>query len=270
MSREAPSPKPTVGQRGTLRLEVRKTIAATPERVWTALTSAELSKQYFSGLAVELDQKAGGRFTVRAPDGSVHISGEVIECKPPRKLTVTWNVNWPGLVEVLGPTLVSYEIEAAGGVARAYECNVAHSSQVIALVQAIEGFQAGEVRQADVHQDDIISAETGHRKSFLAIARGFHHAPQAPQDDVRGAAHPLIVVGHEQTESFEARLSNFPRGRRCLGRGRHRDMGPVLPPIHRLPSRAAGRSIGNQPAVRAARVSCQRPGSKPVATGGLG
>ena len=40
--------------------------------------------------------------------------GEVIECDRPRRLTVTWNVNWPGLVEALGPTLVTYEIEDAG------------------------------------------------------------------------------------------------------------------------------------------------------------
>ena len=29
-------------------------------------------------------------------------------------LTITWNVNWPALVEKLGPTLVTYEIEQAG------------------------------------------------------------------------------------------------------------------------------------------------------------
>jgi uncharacterized protein YndB with AHSA1/START domain len=62
-------------------------IASTPEKVWEALTSAEFSR---------------------------HISGEVIECDPLRKLTVTFNVNWPALVEKLGPTLVTYEIEQAG------------------------------------------------------------------------------------------------------------------------------------------------------------
>ena len=38
----------------------------------------------------------------------------MIECDPPKKLTVTWNVNWPALVEKLGPTLVTYEIEQTG------------------------------------------------------------------------------------------------------------------------------------------------------------
>ena len=89
-------------------------IAAAPEQVWKALTTAEFSRRYFSGFAIEADLKIGGAFIARAPDGAVHISGEVIECDPPKRLTVTWNVNWPALVEKLGPTLVTYEIEQAG------------------------------------------------------------------------------------------------------------------------------------------------------------
>jgi uncharacterized protein YndB with AHSA1/START domain len=93
-------------------------IASTPAKVWQALTSAGFSRQYFSGLAVEIEEHKGGAFAVRLPDGTLHISGEVIECDPPRKLTITWNVNWPGLVEKLGPTLVTYEIAQAGDAVR--------------------------------------------------------------------------------------------------------------------------------------------------------
>jgi uncharacterized protein YndB with AHSA1/START domain len=93
-------------------------IAATAEKVWQALTSAEFSRKYFFGNAVEVDLKVGGAYIVRTPDGALHISGEVIECDPPRKLTMTFNVNWPALLEKLGPTLVSYEIEPAGDAVR--------------------------------------------------------------------------------------------------------------------------------------------------------
>src|SRR3954465_2980205 len=89
-------------------------IASTPQKVWQALTSAEFSRKYFFGNAVEVDLRVGGAYIVRTTDGPLHISGEVIECDPPRKLTVTFNVNWPALVEKLGPTLVTYEIEQAG------------------------------------------------------------------------------------------------------------------------------------------------------------
>jgi uncharacterized protein YndB with AHSA1/START domain len=93
-------------------------IASTREKVWQALTSAEFSRKYFFGNAVEVELRIGGAYVVRTPDGSLHISGEVIECDPPRKLTVTFNVNWPLLIEKLGPTLVTYEIEQAGEAVR--------------------------------------------------------------------------------------------------------------------------------------------------------
>src|ERR1700730_17775463 len=93
-------------------------IPSTPEKIWQALTTAEFSKKYFFGFGVEVELKVGGTFIVRAPNGSVHISGEVIECNRPRRLTITWNVNWPGLVEKLGLTLVTYDIEPAGDAVR--------------------------------------------------------------------------------------------------------------------------------------------------------
>jgi len=93
-------------------------VAATPEKVWQALTTAEFSRKYFSGFAVELEEKVGGRFVLRAPDGSEHITGEVIACDRPRRLTVTFNVNWPGLIEALGETLVTYDIEQCGEAVR--------------------------------------------------------------------------------------------------------------------------------------------------------
>lgn len=89
-------------------------IASTPEKVWEALTSAEYSREYFSGFGVEVEDRVGGAFVLRAPDGSVHISGEVVAYDPPHKLVITFNVNWPGLIEALGETLVTYEIERSG------------------------------------------------------------------------------------------------------------------------------------------------------------
>jgi uncharacterized protein YndB with AHSA1/START domain len=93
-------------------------IAAPAERVWQALISPELSRQYFSGFAIEVEPRVGGALLVSAPDGSPHITGEVIAWDPPHRLSVTWNVGWPGLVEALGGTLVTYEIEPAGDAIR--------------------------------------------------------------------------------------------------------------------------------------------------------
>ena len=71
-------------------------IASTPERVWEALTSAEFSRSYFSGFAVEMEPRLGGKFMVRAPDGAEHICGEVLEHDPPKKLSVTYEIEPAG------------------------------------------------------------------------------------------------------------------------------------------------------------------------------
>src|ERR1700761_1228510 len=89
-------------------------IASTPEKVWEALTSGAFSRQYFFGNSVEGEQRVGGAFIARTPDGALHISGEGMECDPPRRLSVTFNVNWPALIEKPAPTPVTYEIKQAG------------------------------------------------------------------------------------------------------------------------------------------------------------
>ena len=93
-------------------------IASTPAKVFEALTTAAFSRQYFFGFAVECDLRVGGAFVVHAPDGSLHIEGKVLACDPPHRLSVTWNVTWPGLVDKLGETIVTYDIVQAGDAVR--------------------------------------------------------------------------------------------------------------------------------------------------------
>src|SRR5260370_38155826 len=69
-------------------------IASTPEKVWQALTTAEFSRQYFSGFAIEAELKIGGAFIARAPDGSVPISAELFELDHPRHIAFTWAADW--------------------------------------------------------------------------------------------------------------------------------------------------------------------------------
>jgi hypothetical protein len=65
-------------------------IAATPERVWQALTDPAFSRQYFFGFAVDVEPKAGGAFFLRYPDGRVHVSGKVVAWDPARRFACTW------------------------------------------------------------------------------------------------------------------------------------------------------------------------------------
>ena len=93
-------------------------IASTPEKVWQALTSSEFTRQYFWERSVELEPKLGGAFVLRLPDGRINVKGKVIAYDPPRKLSVTWQVEWPEEFRKLPECLVTYELAQAGEAVR--------------------------------------------------------------------------------------------------------------------------------------------------------
>ena len=93
-------------------------IAAPAEKVWAALTEPEFTRQYFFGRSIELERKVGGTFILRMPDGRVDVQGRVVECDPPRKLSVTWRVEWIEMMRKLPECLVTYQIEALDGAVR--------------------------------------------------------------------------------------------------------------------------------------------------------
>jgi uncharacterized protein YndB with AHSA1/START domain len=93
-------------------------IAATPEQIWQALTASEITRKYFWERSVELEPKLGGSFVLRLPDGRINVQGKVITYDPPRKLWLTWHVEWPEAFRKLPECLVSYEIAQAGEAAR--------------------------------------------------------------------------------------------------------------------------------------------------------
>jgi uncharacterized protein YndB with AHSA1/START domain len=89
-------------------------IAASPEQVWQALIDPQFTKQYFFGFAVEIESRSGGRFRMLWPDGRVHITGEVVEWSPPRRLSVTWLVEGMKDFGELPECVVSYDIALSG------------------------------------------------------------------------------------------------------------------------------------------------------------
>ena len=83
--------------------------------MWTALTGPEFTKQYFFGAAIEIEPREGGDFILRKPDGRVDVKGKVVTWDPPRRLSVTWSVDWIEPMRSLPACLVTYDIEPAGG-----------------------------------------------------------------------------------------------------------------------------------------------------------
>jgi len=93
-------------------------IASTQEQVWQALTSSEFTRKYFWQRDVELEPKPGGAFALRLPDGRVNVRGRVVAYDPLRKLSTTWQVEWPEEFRKLPACLVTYELAQAGEAVR--------------------------------------------------------------------------------------------------------------------------------------------------------
>ena len=68
-------------------------IAASPERIWSALTDGAISPNYFMGSRVEVGD-VGGDYAVVSGDQRT-VSGKVLARDPPRRLRVTWVVPTP-------------------------------------------------------------------------------------------------------------------------------------------------------------------------------
>lgn len=93
-------------------------IATRPQKIWHALTREEFTKQYFFGRRIELESKRGGAFRFWQQDGTLDVEGKVVECDPPRKLSVTWRVMWIEEMRKLPDCLVTYQIDDLGKVVR--------------------------------------------------------------------------------------------------------------------------------------------------------
>ena len=65
-------------------------IHTTPEKIWSAVTDREISRQYWH--ANVSDWNVGSRWEHQNRDGSndVFIAGKVIESEPPRRLVISW------------------------------------------------------------------------------------------------------------------------------------------------------------------------------------
>lgn len=90
-------------------------IDAPLDKVWQALVDPALTTKYFFGFAIGIEPRQGGTFRLLAPDGSTHVSGEVVEWSPPHRLCVTWRVAGMKDFSDLPECLVSYDVVQSGG-----------------------------------------------------------------------------------------------------------------------------------------------------------
>jgi uncharacterized protein YndB with AHSA1/START domain/DNA-binding transcriptional ArsR family regulator len=88
-------------------------IKTTPERLWKALTDAEMRRKYTFGAVVTSDWTPGSRYQ-GVGHGTPIFEGENLEVDPPRRLVQSFTALWGEDVKSEGTSRVTYEIEQIG------------------------------------------------------------------------------------------------------------------------------------------------------------
>jgi len=113
-------------------------IRTTPERLWSALTTADFMREYWFGVAIESSWKVGSPWTMLYPDGKVTDTGEVVEFDPPKRIVLKWQHELRPELKAEGVAYCTIELEP---VADAVKLTVTHSIDVAEskLISAVSG-----------------------------------------------------------------------------------------------------------------------------------
>ena len=113
-------------------------IRTTPERLWSALTTPDFTKQYFFGTHHETDWKAGSPWRLVFPDGRVADAGEIVEVEPPKRVVIKWRNEFKPELKAEGYSRCTIALEPTGG---AMKLTITHTIDRAEskLIEAVSG-----------------------------------------------------------------------------------------------------------------------------------
>ena len=113
-------------------------IRTTPERLWSALTSADFMKEYWLGMHIDAEWKVGAQWRLLFSDGRVADTGEITEFDPPRRLALKWRNEFKPELKAEGAACCVIEVEP---VSDAVKLTITHSIDrpESKLIEAVSG-----------------------------------------------------------------------------------------------------------------------------------
>jgi uncharacterized protein YndB with AHSA1/START domain len=100
-------------------------IRTSPERLWSALTQPEFTRQYWFGMDLDSEWKTGAAWKLKFADGRIADHGTVLEIAPPRRLVIQWHHELRPELKAEGPALCTFELEPTGEIVK---LTVTHTS----------------------------------------------------------------------------------------------------------------------------------------------
>jgi uncharacterized protein YndB with AHSA1/START domain len=114
-------------------------IRTTPAALWTALTDAEFTRQYWFGVEARSDWKAGSPWQLVFPDGRVADTGEILEADPPRRLVIKWRNEFRPELKAEGHARCTMELEPVEGGVVKLTITHAMEREGSAFIEAVSG-----------------------------------------------------------------------------------------------------------------------------------
>ena len=113
-------------------------IRTTPEKLWDALTTPEFMKQYWFGMIIESEWKAGSAWRMLFTDGRVADAGEILESVPGKLIVMKWLNEWKPEIKAEGYSQCRIELEPVGA---AVKLTITHSIERSGskLIEAVSG-----------------------------------------------------------------------------------------------------------------------------------
>ena len=113
-------------------------IRTTPERLWSALTDPEFTRQYWFGVRNESEWKVGAPWRLVFPDGRVADTGEILEVDPPKRLVIKWRNEFRPELKAEGYARCTMELEPVEG---AVKLSITHSieQEPSKFIEAVSG-----------------------------------------------------------------------------------------------------------------------------------
>jgi len=113
-------------------------IRTTPEKLWSALTSPDFTKQYWFGMHCETDWKPGSSWKLVFADGRIADAGEIVEADQPRRLAIKWRNEFRPEFKSEGYSRCTMDLEPVDGAVKLTITHVMDRAQS-KLIGAVSG-----------------------------------------------------------------------------------------------------------------------------------
>ena len=90
-------------------------IKTTPDALWKALTTPEFMAQYWFGVSMHSDWKAGSSWKMLRENGELMDSGEILAADPPHRLMMSWRNEFRPELKAEGQAFCTYDLEQVDG-----------------------------------------------------------------------------------------------------------------------------------------------------------